>query len=1120
MSNLNLKQLLLCSSLLVGASFASSGIAFAQDVDSELENTEAESILIADEDLLEDEDMDSIVVTGSRIKRNTFTSISPIQSITTEISKDAGLFDPASILQQSDAASGQQIDATFNGFVLDNGPGSQTLNLRGLGANSTLVLINGRRMAPAGAEGSPGNASINLIPASLVDRYDILLDGASSVYGSDAVAGVANIILRKDFDGLEIEVSADAPEQSGGEDYTLSASYGINSDRGFIGFGAEYDFRDAVRLGDRDFLAGCETDYEITTDGEIRTVGRSDTDSYANVGIEYPLQACQLQGLGRRIRRVPGGLGFVYNTPGSTNVGIPNFSETSLFSVPIDADGDGVADVDLSQYSPNGEFNNATFISEQKKISLMSYGELVLEGDANVTPYFEALYTKAEIAIDSGSSQLFTVVPAGNQFNPCNPNQPNGVDCGLAADSLLTNPNYLETFRRFYFDGANGTRNTGCFGFSRAACTPSSFGLLNGALGPQRAGAGVIVEGDRDITEVTQEQLRLVGGIRGDIPWMNVGTLSGWSFDTYASFSRSEGNSTRPGIRDDRLHFALGFDPNIRNANNQLVDTAGPCVAGATAVSADIADGCVPINLFAPSLYDGIIGEFATQAERDYVFDDRDFKTIYEQTVLQGFVTGSIYELPAGPISVVIGAEYRFDNLDSQPDNVAEEGLFFGFFADSGGFGQKWTKEMFGEIDVPLIADQPLVRELNLNFAGRITEDEFYGLNETYSVKAGWRPFDSLLLKSTFGTSYRAPNLRENFLLGQTAFPNVFDPCVTPDNAVDINGNYIPANDDRDQTTLDNCSADGIDPRNFSPIPGNQNVYSTEREAGGSLSLDPETSTSFTIGFAFEQPFTDWIDINLNVGYFDIEVQDTVIEPSAQFIVNDCYINQPNRQSTFCNRISRSPLNASANPGSFDLIQAGFINQDEETVRGIDINTTFAKEVTMFSEPVDLFLNVRANKLLERSSLFIDQDTGEENFVDVVGEFSFPEWTASGNFSATWEKFRATWTTRFVQSVEQRDVFIDDFSDTIDGGSATCSGPERGDVQCRDVGFADDYFEHAVSLRYTADTWSVVVGVQNLFDKAPPLVDGNEVFSVSNAAIGAGYSYDGREYFASVRKTF
>ena len=153
----------------------------------------------------EERTVDEVIVTGSRLKRSTYSSISPLQIITAQVSREVGLIDAADILQDSPASSGQQIDLTFQGFVLANGPGSSTINLRGLGEARTLVLVNGRRLAPAGVEGAPFAPNLNQIPSSLVQQYDLLLDGASSVYGSDAIAGVVNVILRKDFDGFEIE---------------------------------------------------------------------------------------------------------------------------------------------------------------------------------------------------------------------------------------------------------------------------------------------------------------------------------------------------------------------------------------------------------------------------------------------------------------------------------------------------------------------------------------------------------------------------------------------------------------------------------------------------------------------------------------------------------------------------------------------------------------------------------------------------------------------------------------------------------------------------------------------------------------------------------------------------
>ena len=198
------------------AVFASSALIFGSSsllAQEEIESTDVEAEVA---DVVGSADanasVEEVIVTGSRLKRSTFTSISPLQIVTAEISREAGLVNAADILQTSTSAGGQQIDLTFSGFVLDNGPGSRTVNLRGLGANRTLVMINGRRMAPGGAEGAPYSPDSGVIPSGLVSQYEILTDGASSVYGSDAIGGVTNIILKQDFDGLKIEGRGTKPK--------------------------------------------------------------------------------------------------------------------------------------------------------------------------------------------------------------------------------------------------------------------------------------------------------------------------------------------------------------------------------------------------------------------------------------------------------------------------------------------------------------------------------------------------------------------------------------------------------------------------------------------------------------------------------------------------------------------------------------------------------------------------------------------------------------------------------------------------------------------------------------------------------------------------------------------
>jgi iron complex outermembrane receptor protein len=1087
-------------------------------------------------DITEDEadaqpESGSIVVTGSRIKRDTYSSISPLQILTTEAAQDTGQFDPSQLLQRSESAAGQQIDATFQGFVLDNGPGSQTLNLRGLGADRTLLLVNGRRLAPAGVEGAPTNPSINLLPGSLIERYDLLLDGASSVYGSDAVAGVGNIVLRKDFDGPELFVSGNVNPMGGGDDYTASGAWGFNTDRGFFGVGAEYSYRDTIRLNDRDFLRGCDKNYEIDQNGNILTVGVRDnatalSRSGGTIGLSE--NECTIGGITGRMF-IPGTFwGSVYYQGENGNTPIPGYSEsTDAFGRDLDANGDGIRDVDFQNVNTNGGAQDAVFVPEQKLYNVMAYGEYTFAGNANITPFFEANYSRAEIFADTtGAYQLFPYVPDNNQFNPCNI-----AVFGTAGDCAAADNTYLGGF------------------FNRNA------GL---SLPTQPI---VSIRGDRTNVDVVQEMYRGVFGIKGDLPFI----APSWSFETSFSYTRSKGVSQRRGIREDKLAFALGLDPTASYSADGVFDNNGdgiaddydqnfqpfaffgdpqvitPCDASALAnpsfAMSDLTVGCVPVNLYAPGLIGVDVGELSTQAETDYLFGTRRFDTVYEQTIGSAFVTGDLFSLPAGNVAVVLGAEFRKDKIDSRPDAVASNGLFFGFFSDQGAQGSKETKEVFGELDIPLQAGKPWVEELNLNISGRLTDDQYYGTNGTYSVKAGWRPVSSLLLKMSYGTSFRAPNLRENFLKGQSGFNSIFDPCAVPTDAFNaLSGGYNAALDTRDQVILDNCSREGRDPTRvgLDSVPLNTiQTSSVEITTGGSLDIDPETSRSMTAGFAFEETFGAGWDVSIGASYFDIKLKDSIVEPSSQFIVNDCFTRQDGQRSPFCDRIVAS--NSVDDRLLIQGVNSGFINLNSESVRGVDINATLGKEVTMFGTNVDLGLNVSGNHLMERSSTFID-DVGSKSYVDSAGTFGLPKWTGRATFFADIDRVRLTWQTRYTGPVEQDADGIDPLSDAFgndpDGnptgflgdtctGGGSANGVVAGDgVYCRDIGFAKAQFLHTVSVRYSADTWTLRAGVTNLFDKAPPLVDGNEVFSIANTAIGNGYDYDGREFFFSLNKSF
>ena len=1081
----------------------------------------------------------AIVVTGSRVKQpSTYNSISPLQVVTAEKSRDVGEFDASTVLQRSPAAAGQQIDATFGGFVLDNGPGSQTINLRGLGADRTLILINGRRMAPAGVEGAPTNPSINLLPSSLVERYDLLLDGASSVYGSDAIAGVGNIILRKDFKGLELYGEGDINPHGGGDDYTVSAAWGKTFDRGFFGIGAEYAYTDSVAFGDRPFFNNCETHLEVDQNGDFHTIDKR-TNALVqrrNKNIMTSQGECLTTNLTGRIFVNGTNYGSVYFTGvGTGNTFIPGFSDNSLLGVDLDVNKDGILDVDFQKQ--NADFDpTVVLINQQKVYNVMSYGEYSLGGSANITPYFEGNFSRIEVRNpNAGAFQVFPYVPANNAFNPCNfTTNPNGVDCRAA-----------ENMRR------------------------AALGLPGGlATGNNRSVEPIFsIRGDRSNIHVDLDQYRGVLGVKGDLPFIS----PSWSFDVAGVYSHSSGTSIRRGIREDKLALALGIDPTADFDGDGVFDNDGdgiaddyidqlpipvsgfgsqlaitPCTGTLShpgAAAPDLLAGCVPVNLFSPSILGQPIGDFATAAERNYVFGDRVFKTTYDQFLVNAYATGELFDMPqGGAVSAVVGGEYRQDKINSRPDFTASNGLLIAFFNDLGAKGKKHVKEAFAELDIPVLLNQPAAQELRINASARITDDQYYGTNKTYSIKVGWRPIEQLLLKMSYGTAFRAPNLRENFLRGQSGFLTLTDPCAVPPTAFQPNPGgtvsmYQPSLDNRDPVTLANCKREGRDPTKVGISPNGLAttvLTSTEISSGGSLDLDPEKSTSFTTGGAFADKWGPF-SLNLNVNYYNIQVNNAITEPNSQFIINDCFTRTDGVRSPFCDRITFS--NSINDSFLITDIQGGFINFNKEQVRGLDFNASFGYDLQVGQRTVALGLNLQANKLIERKTLLLDS-TGVLTADHDEGEFGFPKWTGRATFTAEVDKLTFTWQTRYIGPVEEQADGIDDFTDAFgnnpDGtpnargffsdtclGNGSANGNVPGDgLFCRDVGYAGKYFTHSASIKYTEENWEARVGVSNIFDKAPPRVDGSEVFSVNNVPIGNGYDLDGREFFGSVRYKF
>ena len=310
---------------------------------------------------------------------------------------------------------------------------------------------------------------------------------------------------------------------------------------------------------------------------------------------------------------------------------------------------------------------------------------------------------------------------------------------------------------------------------------------------------------------------------------------------------------------------------------------------------------------------------------------------------------------------------------------------------------------------------------------------------------------------------------------------------------------------------LQNCANHGVSPPG---LDRNGDIFYVIRyEAGGTTDLVPETSESYSYGFVWDQPLFDAFNFTLGFNVYEIDVSDSIISPTPQFVIDDCY-GAINLNSVLCERITRDPASE-----EMTLVSARFINRDQLLVKGYDINLGYGQAVTWFGQPIDLSLDVVLHHPKEVSETFSDS-AGNVRYEDQAGEWGHPDWKGNAALRVDIRDWRLSWSTRYVGEVEQDPAGIDEWGD-ISSGSDTCLGPTRGDVLCRDVGFADEYFLHSASVYYYGDTWTVGAGVRNVFDEPPPMVNhGEGVFHRRNMPLGMGYDLNGRTYFFNLAARF
>lgn len=958
---------------------------------------------------------ETIVVTGSRIRRNEYTSTDPIQIINPDLSEKEGKVETAEIIQSAPIAAGsfQITDAISSNFVTNGGQGAQTVSLRGLGAERTLTLLNGRRAGPAGTRGAISSFDLNVLPSSVINSVEILKTGASSIYGSDAIAGVVNILTKRATRGIELQGFVSAPFASGGETYSTSATYGHDFGRGHILVSANYFKRQAVERRDRDFFE-CTEEYLFSPDGERRDISDPRTGDPVCFNTYGPvIQVFGAPGF-------PGGGDLQFNYPGDRlDEFLPEFTATAPFAAPpgffrvgtFDATAYGLRNAN------HPVINDDSIIPQTERLTF--YGDGSFEVSPSIEMYAEALYNNRK-TVDTGSRQFFPL--------------------------------------QFAFDPRN-----------------------EGFDGPFFIRPILLVDSD---SNVEVDYYRGVLGARGGFGNM----LSGWNWDVHGQYSLSDGTYTRDVIFADSA------------ATLEQRSTA--CAPGEVTEVRGVP--CMDINLTDPR----VLNSNFTQAERDYLFGEDTGNTEYKQLSGEAIVTGSVFALPAGDLGVAIGTQIRRDEIEDVPGPTTLADNLWGSTSSGITAGHTITKELFGEVEVPLIYNTPLIQSLTLNAAGRLTyvdaerqdgiEDSFN--DRTYKLGFNWEVNDWLRFRGSYGTSFRAPALFELFLADQTGFLSqlTVDPCIRYGERLELGS--------ISQRLADNCAADGVPP----DYAGGGS--SAEIVTGGGIGvLEPETSTAKTISAIFtpDRGLWDGMRFSLAVDYFDIEVEGEISTLGAGAIVGGCYNSQNFPNDPLCTLFTRST--ATTGPSAFNIseVRASYVNINRQRNRGVDLTGRIAQELGRYGT-----LNLLAQMTWQIEDEF--QLFGASEPSDDTGEVGEPRWV--GDFNATWRN--NPWIVTYGMDVIGGVSQLEDYLETRE---RCFNSPLRGGEICPVVE-ADAVFYHSLSAtRLIGEKFEFTLGMSNILNTAPPRFSS----AFSGIAVtgevptfGTQYDYLGRRAFVNVKARF
>lgn len=957
---------------------------------------------------------DLIIVTGSRIASPTVDSPAPLQIVDDQAIDDAAVTNIQELLLENPVFGTPALSRTNSAF-LTSGTGVATVDLRDLGSDRTLVLVNGRRVVASLAGSS--TVDLNVIPTQFVERIDILTGGASSLYGSDAVAGVVNFVYKTNFEGIEANAQYGITEEGDDARYQASVTVGTNVGDGdgniMVHFG--YSNEEGVLSRQRANTFTDDLD-RINFTGNPADFGTSQAPFFSSFipqgrfivpGAQFSFDN------NNQLVRCTGG--FPTNAP-SANGSCPG---------PLGF---------------NRQFFRTIAVPVERYLFAAS-GTYALSDDINF--FFEGTFNKTASAreiepfpLESGGAN--GIYPSGGGFN---------IENYLpGTTTIVANPFVPAAILAAATDtNGDGLRD---IGFVRRL---SEFGSRSGST-------------ERNF-------YRFVVGFDGRL------FDDRFRWDVSYNYGQVDENQ----ISSGQVNVV-----NFRNAlavRSEVGDENGNGIAGeAICIDREArANGCRPANIFG---FDSL-----SQGAVDYIQAQGTFQTGIKQHVVQGNISGSLFDLPAGPVGIAAGVEYRKESSFSDNDALTNQGLNAGnLLPDTAGAFD--VKEAFAELRIPILSDTPFFQLLEVGGAVRVADYSTIGTVTSWNVVGTWQPIDDLRIRGTYARAIRAPNVGELFSGRSQTFPTgLQDPCV----GIGATGGGARGDNCRaDPGVAANIAANGVFTLNQADIQGISGF------GGGNPNLFEETADSWTVGAVLQPRSIDALrNLTITADYYNIKIEDVISGFGRQFSLDQCY-GQGNQ--TFCDLITRRPTATAVNSaGSIDLINAFAVNAAVLKTEGLDVTAAWNTGLGLMEDD-RLSLRVAYTHIFKYD--FFSLPTAPADPAD--GEIGTAKDRFTANAAYQTDDFRLSFTGTFIGKSYEDDGFCRAFG-----------------LQPECISVPAEFYLDTQATFFASDEMEFYVGVDNLLDNDAPNILSGTTYNVTGTDTAADvYDVFGRRYYAGARLRF